>query len=415
MGALPNPHSGEHISEIDVQGFERRFQRALENLKGAKDVSERNKSTILKFIDLGLAEGLSKGRLVKYAYNLGAIARWLGKDFESANREDIEKVARSLESKDYSEWTKVDFKAVLKKFYRWLRKTDDHYPEEVRWIKTTLKASKQKLPTELLTEEEVTKLVETADNLRDKALILTLYESGCRIGEIASLKLKNVDSDNHGTVLIVSGKTGSRRVRLVNASPLLATWRDNHPDRGNPEAPLWVGIGPRNKNKMISYNSICIMIRRVAKKAGIKKRVHPHLFRHSRATLLAKYLTEAQLKQIFGWTQSSSMAATYVHLSGRDVDDAILRLHGIKSEEKAEVKMKPKKCPRCGFVNSSVAEFCNKCDFALDVEAAIRLDSERKKEDLALFRVLSDPEIQKFIARKIVEKGLTKEVRELLE
>ena len=78
------------------------------------------------------------------------------------------------------------------------------------------------------------------------------------------------------------------------------------------------------------------MLREVAQKAGIDKPINPHHFRHPRATDLAKKLTEAQLCQYMGWIQSSKEAATYVHLSGRDMDKAILTLHGLAEEETEE-------------------------------------------------------------------------------
>jgi integrase/recombinase XerD len=59
---------------------------------------------------------------------------------------------------------------------------------------------------ELLTEEAVKGLAEAAGNPRDRALVLVLYESGCRAGEILSLSIKNVQFDEYGAQLIVSGK-----------------------------------------------------------------------------------------------------------------------------------------------------------------------------------------------------------------
>jgi len=110
----------------------------------------------------------------------------------------------------------------------------------------------------------------------------------------------------------------------------------------------------------------------------VKKRCNPHLFRHSRATLLAQHLTEAQLKQVFGWTQSSKMASVYVHLSGRDTDDALLQFNGIKTgktEEKESV-LKPKKCPRCELVNPNMARFCNRCAAPLDIQSAMAIEEK---------------------------------------
>ena len=62
--------------------------------------------------------------------------------------------------------------------------------------------SKVKLPGQdgLLTEDDIKKLVEATDHPRNKALISLLYESGCRVGEIASLQINNVAFDEKGAV-----------------------------------------------------------------------------------------------------------------------------------------------------------------------------------------------------------------------
>jgi len=56
------------------------------------------------------------------------------------------------------------------------------------------------------------------------------------------------------------------------------------------------------------YKSFANILKDLAKKAGIKKKVNPHNFRHSRATHLAGKLPEAVMKEFFGWAQSSKMA-----------------------------------------------------------------------------------------------------------
>lgn len=357
---------------------------------------------LLRYYSECAATGYSIGRLEKLLRTLYGIAVNLGKDFEGATKEDLINLVEGIESRDYTGWTKYDHKMILKRFYKWLKGNGKAYPEEVAWINANI-GHKNYLPQELLTEEDVTHLVEKADNLRDKALILTLYESGCRIGEIASLRLRNLDFDQYGAVLIVSGKTGDRRIRVVNAAPLLASWRDNHPDRDDPSAPLWVGIGTRNKGHLVTYRCLNMVIKRAARRAGLKKQVHPHMFRHSRATFLAKHLTEAQLKQIFGWSQTSTMPARYVHLSGRDTDESILKLYGLaQAKEAQEEQMKPQNCPRCRFTNSSVAEFCNQCGMALHMEAAVKLEAKREKGDDLLSGLMEDSEVQAAVKNAIL-------------
>lgn len=72
--------------------------------------------------------------------------------------------------------------------------------------------------------------------------------------------------------------------------------------------------------------------------------MNPHAFRPASATHLANILTEAQMKEFIGWIQDSDMASVYVHLSGRDVDRAILKLYGMMmDDERSNGKLlKPK-------------------------------------------------------------------------
>ena len=140
----------------------------------------------------------------------------------------------------------------------------------------------------------------------------------------------------------------------------------------------------------------------MAERAGIKKRVHPHILRHSRATVLAKYLPEAVLCEYFGWVQGSDVPAVYVHLSGRDLDEAIDRLYEIGEEEKPKLA-KPRKCPRCENINDPMAVYCSKCGLILD---------ERKRIELEMMQ----EEISKEFAYKLLQNpAIIKEIKELIE
>jgi integrase len=357
-----------------LHDYDKRLLRYKNLIIESKKITARSKELIFKFIEACIRDGLSKARQTKYFELLKGIAEKLGKDLDKVSKSDIEWLVSEIEQANYSAWTKQSYKTALKKFYRWLHGMPrGEYPDLVKWIKLGSKVNNDKLPEDLLTEEEVLKLIEATPHPRDKALIALLWDGGLRIGEVGTLRLKNVTFDNYGGVLIVRGKKGMRRVRTVWSVPYLANWLESHPDRDNPEAPLWVKLGIEGDNGAMNYDGIRKQIITAAKKAGIKKRIHPHLFRHSRATYMAKYLTEAQMKEYFGWVQSSDMAAMYVHLSGRDVDDAILRMHGLKKEEE-EDKPKAVKCPRCRKVNGLQAKFCYNCGAPLDLKIMMELE-----------------------------------------
>ncbi len=205
------------------------------------------------------------------------------------------------------------------------------------------------------------KLIDATTNARDKALISVLYDSDCRIGELLTLRIKNVEFDDYGGVLLVNGKMGQRRVRIIHSVQRLQTWLDEHPVRRNPEAFVFCSLSNSNRGAQLVYEAISRMLRKVRQSSGVVKKVNPHAFRHARATLLAQHLTDAQLKQHFGWRADSRMASVYIHLSGKDVDPALAKLAGIEDEQPATQARKMKTCERCKTVNSPESPRCKQC------------------------------------------------------
>ena len=111
-----------------------------------------------------------------------------------------------------------------------------------------------------------------------------------------------------------SGKVNPRPVRVVAAAPELKEWLAVHPMRKDPSAPLW--LDPDDTSKPLSYEKARYMLRRIAKEARVEKRVYLYLFRHSCITALAHRCSDAELEEIFGWTQGTKMLARYM----RDID-----------------------------------------------------------------------------------------------
>ncbi len=400
----------------DIHHSEENFRRQLKSIKENTSFSSKNKKLILQFSDDCISDGLSKIRVAKYISGLKQLIPLMKKDFDKATEKDIRNLMKKIESRDYTEWTKRDYRVLLKKFYNWLKKDYENKKQaipNVDWIKTNIKNSKKKLPEEMLSEKEVEKLIAVAQHPRDKALISVLYDSGARIGELLSVKIKNVHYDKYGAIINVNGKTGPRRVRLILSSPYLVQWMNLHPLKEKKDAPLWIGIGTVGRDEALEYASVRKLLAKTFKEAKINKNCNPHIFRHSRATSLAQDLTESQLKEFFGWAKGSDQPATYVHLSGKQVDDAILRSAGIKKEEEKEKSiLSPKKCKRCGEINSHDNSFCIKCTAPLDMKIAIEMQDKRARIDNFWEKML-DEELIQMIRRKSIEKGLDGEFKSI--
>lgn len=390
---------------LDIHKYEMRLNRKLEQIKSS-NLSKNARKRIFEFQRYCEVSGLSKARMLRYLNDLPFIAKHLKKDFEEATRKDIERVIHIIENMNYAYQTKLAFKTTLKKFYKWLSGGEE-YPECVKWLKTTGKANNTKIPEDFLTEDEVKRMLSSSPYPRDRAIISVLWESGCRVGEVLSLQIKHVTFEDAFTRITVSGKTGMRRIPLVNSSSYLTEWLGNHPLKDNPEAPLWVGIGNVGRSEPMEYGAVRKMLQQTARHAGVKKKVNPHNFRHSRSTFLAKRFTESEMEQYLGWVPGSGMPATYVHLSGRDMDEAMLKLGGEKpKEEKSESSLAPLECPRCTMMNKATGRFCSRCGAVLDVETAIRMQDEMKEIDDKFSKVLEDKEVQRLLARKIKQLGL---------
>ncbi|MDH3766457.1 MAG: hypothetical protein OER82_11715, partial [Nitrosopumilus sp.] len=145
----------------------------------------------------------------------------------------------------------------------------------------------------------------------------------------------------------------------------------------------------------------------IANAAGIKKKVNLKLFRHSEATRTASFMPESILRKRHGWSLSSRMPAKYAHINQQDVENSILGHYGIVQDDK-QVKRVPKICPICKNHNPFDAKTCDNCSKPLDLEKAILLEEESKKEKENIenrMRVLEDE-----INESKIKEGATKDL-----
>lgn len=328
---------------------------------------------------------MAKATRLLHLRTLLSLSRMLGKNWHDCTRSDIDELVYNI-MKKYSNGdgqetnTSSDHKKILKIFFRWFKLgsrdfTEVGDPEETKRVK--IKKVKDKIIREdLITESDLTRLLYACkENQRDRALIDCQSEAGTRPGEILNLLIKHVKFDDYGAVLHVDGKTGTRTVRLIRSSPNLSKWLDVHPFRDNPESPVWIMLAKKQSGKMLSYAAANKVLKRRADIAGLSKRVHMNLFRHSEATKSAMFLTEAQMRGRHGWSTSSRMPARYVHLVNADVDEAILSHYGIVKEEKTK-QILPKKCNICDNMNSPESKLCAKCSRPLDLKIATEIDEK---------------------------------------
>jgi site-specific recombinase XerD len=132
-----------------------------------------------------------------------------------------------------------------------------------------------------LTDLEIEHLREACESSLENALFEFFYSTGCRIGEI--VKLNREDINFSANSVIVHGKGDKEREVYFNTRCSL--WLKRYLDeRDDQEDCLF--ITERKPKHRMSIDMIRYIIKRVSKRAGIKKSIHPHQLRHSYATHL---------------------------------------------------------------------------------------------------------------------------------
>ena len=137
------------------------------------------------------------------------------------------------------------YKIYIKKFMKWLYGGDD-FPECVKGITYARNAYKFKKPEDMLTENEIKKLIDVCDNLRDRAIVSLLWDSAIRVGELCSLNVGNVTNDGEHLSITVSGKTGQRIIGLISSAPLINELLNQHMHKNKLDAPLFISHNGKN-------------------------------------------------------------------------------------------------------------------------------------------------------------------------
>lgn len=148
---------------------------------------------------------------------------------------------------------------------------------------------KETLP-KVISLEEVQSIINHTNNIKHKCIVSLLYSAGLRRGELLNLKLEDIDSKRM-VINIIDGKGGKDRLTVLSESVLLdlrkyfIEWK--------PKTYLFEG----KPNEKYSPSSVLRIVHSASKKAGILKKVSPHMLRHSFATHLLENGTDLRYIQ----------------------------------------------------------------------------------------------------------------------
>lgn len=263
---------------------------------------------------------------------------WLGEETNLADVRTDDLLAyqsalyamRKPDGRPYSGGFHVNRLKALKSFFRFLVRR--RYVLSDPTASVEYPRGEQRLPRTILTAHEAARLIETARGrspreLRDRALMETLYSTGVRVGELARLTLHDIDTEER-VLRVVAGK--GRKDRYVPLTRAAARTLERYVLKGRPalaagrRAPFLflTGAGGRMHSTAV-YEALG----KWTKKARLKKRVTPHTFRHTLATHLLR--GGADIRHIQKLLGHSSLQSTerYTRVEIQDLKDVVRRAH----------------------------------------------------------------------------------------
>jgi site-specific recombinase XerD len=191
--------------------------------------------------------------------------------------------------------------SAIKTFYKYVCRQ----PEKFRFIEYCKR--RRKLPI-VLSVDEVQKLFNACNNLKHRAIIALMYSTGLRVGEVINLKIANIDSSRM-VINILNAKGGKDRQVMLNQN-LLDLLR-NYFKQYRPKEYLFNG----QNSIQYSERSISQFLKSYAEKAGLNKRIYPHLIRHCSFTHLVENGVDINLIQRLAGHQSVKTTNLYIQTS----------------------------------------------------------------------------------------------------
>lgn len=218
-----------------------------------------------------------------------------------SDSEIVSYIGKVSEENDFSNSTRGQMVNAIKFYYERILKLDKKTFDLPR------QRREKKLP-EILSEQEIERLINSIQNLKHRTIICLIYSSGIRRGEVVSVRIGDLDVDNK-RIYIRGGKGRKDRVSIL--SDTFIGLLEKYFEIYKPSYWLFEGVG----RKKYSDGSVGKIVKRAGKKAGINRDVTPHVLRHSFATHLMDRGVDTRIIQKLLGHSSLNTTAIYTHIS----------------------------------------------------------------------------------------------------
>ncbi|MFB6244944.1 MAG: tyrosine-type recombinase/integrase [Candidatus Nanohaloarchaea archaeon] len=410
------------------------------------DLSDHNKEVLDEFFRKARSQGVGDPTLRDYASRFNVLAPHINFPLDDPEKKDLEDIIAKLNGDEirkqngekYSDYSKDKTWCTISRFYRGFIKKegkgfnpDINGEELVEDLKVKVDLSVNIDPDTKPDPEQVKKMAQAADNIRDKALIVFGWATGARIGELVvtqhddePLTWEDLKFDEDALWVTLDGKTGEREIPVRTGQALMRTlWEQSEATledsvfmkkRSTSSCPKcetavectnkadfyhrkykcqncgWKGDSQSVDRKVepLTDDAVRRILERTTEGAELNPRIdnNPHdFFRKARAIFKASTgWTEYQLRKFFGWSKNSDAPKHYIELVKEDLYRALKEEYGeeINEEEQmSEDALKPVKCAKCEEINSKLWDYCRNCNQVLNNQELADHNRDDKVEE----------------------------------
>lgn len=278
---------------------------------------------------LKLEKSLSDNTIEAYLRDIGKLQSSSDKKLLELTKPDVEEFLYRYAKENFAVRSQARLISSLKSFFSYLQLEQWRHDNPAELLESPKLG--MKLP-DTLSVTEINQLVAAIDlglegGTRNKAIIETLYGCGLRVSELTELKLSDLFFEEN--FIKVTGK--GNKQRLIPISDYTIKYINIYKDHVRNHMTIQKGFEDylflNRRGKSLTRVMIFTIIKSLAEKAGISKKISPHTFRHSFATHLLKNGADLRSIQMMLGHESITTTEIYTHLDDKFIRDAILNHH----------------------------------------------------------------------------------------
>ena len=283
----------DRLKESLIINFERvEFIIKTDELKHKEELDE-NKKIIDSFISSKQVEGCSDRTIKYYREIIEKFSNSFDKSIKQLTTDEIRTYLSNYKEDSSRSSTTIDnIRRVLSSFFSWLEDEDYIIKSPVRRIHKIKTAT---IVNEVLTDENLEKLRDECENIRDLSLIELLISTGMRVGELVNLNINDLNFEDRSCIVL--GKGNKEREVYFDAKTKLHL-KEYIDKRNDSNDALFVSM--KEPHQRLSISGVELIVRTLGMNSNINK-VHPHKFRRTLATMaIDKGMPVEQVQKLLG-------------------------------------------------------------------------------------------------------------------